>query len=183
MTMSTIKKLVSEYDVTFAVKEWLLKHGWDVVAFNPPGSQGTFTIPNPAKDPAYRGQRDSESPDIIALKDKNTILIVEAKPQYNESDTEKLTGLVKNKPRMELLNELVKKMCDANDVALDLPVRVILAKAHGGEEHPRKDMATFIVSTKDKWDPASIDPSIDPVQFMEVELKAPNDEIKNLIEA
>ena len=181
--MPTIKKSVSEYDVTFAVKEWLLKHGWDVVAFNPPGSQGTFTIPNPAKDPAYRGQTGSEAPDIIAVKSKNTILVIEAKPQYNESDTEKLMGLYKNKPRMELLTELVKKMCIANNVALDLPVRVILAKAHGGEEHPRKDMATFIVSTKDKWDATNIDPSIDPVQFMEVELKTPSNEIRDLIES
>ncbi len=181
--MSTTKKSVSEYDVTFAVKEWLLRHGWDVVAFNPPGSQGTFTIPNPAKDPAYRGQTGSEAPDIIAVKGKNTILIIESKSQYNADDTEKLLGLYKNKPRMELLIELVKKMCVANSVPFDLPIRVILAKAHGDEEYLRKDMATFIVSTKSKWDATNIDPSVDPFQSMEVRLKAPNDKIRNLIEA
>lgn len=179
--MSTTKKSVSEYDVTFAVKEWLLRHGWDVIAFNPPGSQGTFTIPNPAKDPAYRGQTGSEAPDIIAVKGKTTILIVESKPQYNADDTEKLLGLYKNKPRMELLIELVKKMCAANNVPFDLPVQVILAKAHGGEKELRKDMATFIVNTKDGWDPANIDPSLDPFQFMEVELNAPSNEAKELI--
>lgn len=180
--MSTTKKPVSEYDVTFAVKEWLFRHGWDVVAFNPPGSQGTFTIPNPAKDPAYRGQTGSEAPDIIAVKGKNTILIVESKPQYNADDTEKLLGLYKNKPRMELLIELVKKMCVANGVPFDLPARVILAKAHGGEEHLRKDMATFIVNVKNKWDSTNIDPSVDPFQFMEVELNSLNDKVKELIE-
>ena len=39
-----------EYAITYGVKDLLLSRNWDVIAYNPPGSQGTFTIPNPAKE-------------------------------------------------------------------------------------------------------------------------------------
>ena len=183
MTANTIKKLVSEYDVTFAVKEWLLRHKWDVVAFNPPGSQGTFTIPDPAKDPKYKGQTGSEAPDIIAVKNKVTILIVESKPHYDKKDAEKLLNLCKNKVRMKLFIKLIKNICIANNVAFRKPVKIILAKAHGGKPNLRKDMETFLVSVIKKWDPSNIDPTVDPFKFMQVALKTNSIAVKNLIES
>jgi hypothetical protein len=181
--MSIISQKISEYDVTFATKEWLLRHGWDVVAFNPPGSQGTFTIPNPAKDPKYKGQTGSEAPDIIAVKNKNTILIVESKPKYSAKDVDKLIKLYQNKPRMELLIELVRNICRANNVPFSTPVKVILAKAHGGAPNIRKDMETFVVELVEAWDPDNIDPSQDPFKVMKVTLKATSDSIKRIIES
>ena len=182
MTINTIQKSISEYDVTFAVKEWLLRHKWDVVAFNPPGSQGTFTIPNPSKDSKYKGQTGSEAPDIIAVRNKNTILIVESKPCYNKKDVEKLLNLFKNKARMQLLIELIKNICIANNIEFEKPIKIILAKAHGGEPRLRKDMKTFLVSVTKKWDPSNIDPRIDPFKFMRVVLKTHSTITENLIE-
>ena len=39
----------SEYDVAYATKEWLITHKWKIIAFDPPGAQGTFSIPDPVK--------------------------------------------------------------------------------------------------------------------------------------
>jgi hypothetical protein len=160
--------MVNEYDISFAVKEWLLKHGWEIAAFNPPGAQGTFTIPNPEKDPNYRGQSGSESPDIIAVKNKINILIVESKPAFNKHDTEKLLNLKNNIERMGILFELLKKVCLANDIPLEKPTNVILAKAHSGKDTVIVDMQTFLVTTDNSWNPQKIDPKIDPYNFMKV---------------
>jgi hypothetical protein len=174
--------MVNEYDVTFSVKEWLLEHDWNVVAFNPPGSQGTFTIPNPSKDPKYRGQTGSEAPDIIAVKKGGYVLIIECKPKYNQKDTEKSLNFYKNKERMNLLMELLERVCNANEIEFKKSVRVILAKAHGGKDALRMDMQTFIVSTSNKWNPLRIDPSIDPYKFMKVALKESNKTIGKIIQ-
>lgn len=172
----------TEYDVTFAVKEWLLKHGWSVVAFNPPGSQGTFTIPNPAKDPNYRGQTGSESPDIIAVKNGSNVLIVEAKPEYNQSDAEKLLGLYESKARLDLMLQLLEKVCVANGVPFEAPVHIILAKAHGGEEKPQKNLSTFLVSVDASWSPEDIDPKLDPFELMSVKFIGENPAVSRVVE-
>ena len=182
LKIMSITKKPTEYDVTFAVKEWLLAHGWDVAAFNPPGSQGTFTIPNPAKDPNYRGQTGSESPDIIAVKNASDILIVESKPLHNPSDTEKLLGLYKNPERVELMLKLLEKVCAANGVPFKKPVRIILAKAHGGKEEPHELLHTFLVSVDENWDIDQIDPKIDPFKFMHVKLLVTDRAIAKIIE-
>ena len=173
--------MVKEYDVTFAVKEWLLENKWDVVAFNPPGAQGTFTIPNPSKDPNYRGQSGSESQDIIAVKDESNVLIVESKPLFNQDDMTKLLNLKENKERMDLLVELLEKVCKANDVLLKKPINLILAKAHGGQDNLSMDMQTFLVSTHNTWNPRKIDPTIDPFKFMRVIFKESNRIIGEII--
>ena len=160
--------MVNEYDVTFAVKEWLLEHGWNVVAFNPPGAQGTFTIPNPSKDPAYRGQSGSESPDIIAIKGASNVLIVESKPLFNQHDTQKLLNLKENRSRMDVLVALLEMVCKANNIPFKKPISVILAKAHGGEDSLIMNMQTFLVSTDKVWNPRKIDPSTNPYKFMKV---------------
>lgn len=166
--------MVDEYDVTFAVKEWLLRHTWDIITFNPPGSQGTFTIPNPAKDPKYKGQTGSEAPDIIAIKESKYVLIIECKPKYTQKDTDKLLNFYKNKERMDLLIYLLEKVCEANNTKFKKPAKVILAKAHGGQDALRIDMQTFLVSTSNKWNPIKIDPEIDPYRYMKVIFKESN---------
>lgn len=108
---------ITEYQVSYAVKEWLLEKKWDVIAYNPPGSQGTFTIPNPNKDGTYRGQTGSESPDIVAVSGGN-VLVVEAKPKANVSDSEKLKALSENEPKLEIFTELIRKVCKANQISL-----------------------------------------------------------------
>ena len=91
---------LTEYDVCFATKEYLFNKNYIIVTWNPPGSQGTFTIPNPEKDPTYKGQTGSESPDLIAIKDKE-MLFVEAKDNVNSSydDIIKLQNMLSNPKR------------------------------------------------------------------------------------
>ena len=173
--------MVDEYDVSFAVKEWLLKHRWDIAAFNPPGAQGTFTIPNPSKDPKYRGQTGSESPDIIAIKDGKYILMVEAKPVFVNSDVDKLKNLVNNKERVKLLIDILEKVCQANSILFDKSAKIIIAKAHGGQGSLLSDAQTFLVSTDNDWDPSRIDPTIDPYKRMKVILHTTDKTIEKII--
>ena len=95
---------LTEYDICYATKEYLYKNNYTIVAWNPPGSQGTFTIPNPAKDPTYKGQTGSESPDLIAANESE-LLFVEAKDDINLSydDITKLQNMLSNPKRKELL--------------------------------------------------------------------------------
>lgn len=95
---------LTEYDVCYATKEYLKKKGYTIVTWNPPGSQGTFTIPNPAKDPNYKGQTGSESPDLIVVNNQE-ILFVEAKDNINSSydDIIKLKNMLSNPKRKDLL--------------------------------------------------------------------------------
>ena len=125
----------TEYDVSFAVKEWLLDHEWSIIAFNPPGAQGTFSIPNPSKDPKYKGQTGTESPDIIAVKEHHA-LIVECKPYLKQQilgDVDKILKLVMNKERMEILHDLIVGMCKANEIELNTDFHTIIAVGYGGE--------------------------------------------------
>ena len=128
------QSLPNEYDVAFAIKEWLIDHDWTIIAFNPPGSQGTFSIPNPSKDPDYKGQTGTEAPDIIAIK-SNHLLITECKDYRKPrilSDVEKLSKLISNKERMQLLYTILKKACSANDVQLPHDFHLITAVGYGG---------------------------------------------------
>jgi hypothetical protein len=142
---------VREYSITYAVKNLLLENNWDVIAYNPPGSQGTFTIPNPSKDGAYRGQTGSESPDIIAVK-KNLVLIVECKPAFDTSDAEKLTRLSSNWEKMEILTTLIKRVCAANSIQIPETLNYIFALAYQGKKHSIKDLGYISVEVSTNID-------------------------------
>jgi hypothetical protein len=174
MTIYTTIKMVREYEVTYVTKEHLMRNGWDIVAYNPPGSQGTFTIPNPNKDPNYRGQTGSESPDIVALKikdDINYILIVEAKPTHNERDVLKMKKLFLSKARRDLFLKIVSKQCIANNIDFDIikNSKIIFAKAHGGNENLVEDMITFhIVQKNSDWNPENFNARENIVEYFDV---------------
>lgn len=176
-------QLTDEYDVTYAVKEWLVRRGWSIVAFNPPGSQGTFTIPDPSKDPRYRGQTGSKSPDIIALKDSKYLLIIESKPTFDKKDVMKLINLVKNRDRLNLLVDILEKMCKANNVKFDRENHVLmLGKAHGGGLNPLPGIETFRVVTHSRWDAGNISGVTDPFAHMKVTYYPSSQEKRKLIE-
>lgn len=119
---------LTEYQVTYAVKEWLLEASWNVIAYNPPGSQGTFTIPNPKKDGTFKGQSGSESPDVVAVK-RGLILVVEAKPKQDKADADKLDALRKDADKMSIFKLLVGKVCGANQVEFHESYQFIWATA------------------------------------------------------
>lgn len=157
---------IREYNITYISKEFLVKNGWKIIAYNPPGSQGTFTIPNPDKDGSYKGQTGSLSPDIIALKLINGInifLIVEAKPTYNASDVEKMISMFENKKRRALFLQIAKSACEANDIEYDTSkeTKIHFAKAHGGEKHLDSKVETILITQLKSWDPKIIDPTKD----------------------
>lgn len=142
---------VREYSVTYAVKNLLLEKKWEVIAYNPPGSQGTFTIPNPSKDPVYRGQTGSESPDVIAVK-KNLVLIVECKPGFDASDADKLVRLSSNAEKMEILTTLIRRVCTANSIELPQNLDYIFALAYQGKKHSIKNLGFIAVEVSTKID-------------------------------
>ena len=87
----SIKKENKEVEgiLAFKIRDFLLRAGYEIKSFNPPGSQGGIILLD-----KYRG-RGSIKPDVIALKNKKVIL-VEVKPQFDQKDIEKLNRLNMN---------------------------------------------------------------------------------------
>lgn len=142
---------IREYAVTYGVKSLLLNLNWDVIAYNPPGSQGTFTIPNPSKDGGYRGQTGSESPDVIAIK-HGVVLIVECKSSFNAEDSKKLDRLSKNSQKMEILGTLIQRVCKANGISTSETLRYVFALAYQGKRHEIRNLGFISVDVKSSLD-------------------------------
>jgi hypothetical protein len=142
---------VKEYAITYGVKNFLLSKNWDVIAYNPPGSQGTFTIPNPSKDGGYRGQTGSESPDVLAIKN-NVVLVVECKPAFNLDDAEKMKRLSKDSKKMEILDILIRRVCAANEIDVSSSLIYIYALAFQGERNQEKELGFIEVEVSELFD-------------------------------
>ncbi len=168
---------VREYVITYIAKEYLQKNGWIIIAYNPPGSQGTFTITNPDKDAGYRGQTGSLSPDIVALKTtphKNIFLIVESKPDFNKDDIEKMKSMFSNPQRLTLFFQIIKGHALANGIAYDESLEKVIyfAKAHGGELNGIEEISTILVEQKTpNWNIKNIDPKDDIYKHFSVDFK------------
>lgn len=150
-TRKFMSQEVREYAITYGVKNLLLAKKWDVIAYNPPGSQGTFTIPNPSKDGGYRGQTGSESPDVIAIK-KDVVLIVECKPSFDLDDANKMKRLSEDSEKMEILNILIRRVCVANEIKISGDLEFIYALAYQGEMHNEKELGFIKVVVSEKVD-------------------------------
>lgn len=161
---------LTEYDISFAVKEYLYNKNYTIITWNPPGSQGTFTIPNPEKVPTYKGQTGSESPDLIAFNSEE-IVFIEAKDSIKKSfeDIAKLKNLLSNNKRKELLFTICKKQLEAlryNIKLENLSIRIGVAVPYE-ENFTQKftsyeDITVYAVeSNLEKWDNKIIDASID----------------------
>ena len=166
---------IREYNITYISKEFLMRKEWKIVAYNPPGSQGTFTIPNPDKDGSYKGQTGSLSPDIIAFKlinNINVFLIVEAKPTHNASDIRKMISMFENEDKRALFLQIAKPSCKANDVEYDTSKKteIHFAKAHGGENYLDPMVSTIFITQIKKWDAKTIDPTKDIYSNFKVEI-------------
>jgi len=142
---------IREYAITYAVKNYLLAKNWNVIAYNPPGSQGTFTIPNPNKDGGYRGQTGSESPDIIAIKN-NLVMVIECKSTFNLNDSVKLKKLFDNKDKMEILELLINRVCEANDIKISNKIQYIFALAYQGIPHKSDFLGLINVDVHEDFD-------------------------------
>jgi hypothetical protein len=141
----------NEYVITYGAKLYLIEKKWDVIAYNPPGSQGTFTIPNPSKDGREKGQTGSESPDVIAVKD-GFVLIVECKPNFDSGDSLKLKRLSQDEQKMEVLDILIRRVCKANEIGLPETLQYIYALAYSGQPHKIESLGFLNVIVSELFD-------------------------------
>lgn len=173
---------LTEYDVSFATKEYLLSKDYRLITWNPPGSQGTFTIPNPDKDPTYRGQTGSKAPDIIAFNDKE-FLIVEAKDSLKKSlkDITKMNEMLNSSKRKDLLFTICKKQMEAIDLdfnpneleivfGIAFPKNKNISNVRLQETLLQKKLKVFMVSSlKNNWDNKVICRPFDYRKWFQVE--------------
>ena len=177
----------SEYDVAYATKEWLIKNGWTIIAFDPPGAQGTFSIPDPSKKKEdEKGQTGTTAPDIIAVKD-DQILIVECKGSGEAkilSDAEKLKNFLHDDARIEVFKQIMEAACKANRVTLKFDKsNIILGKAHGGDDLLEDtEIETFHVKIEGTWDATNIDAKADLSETIKVTYHPTSDERKKILE-
>jgi hypothetical protein len=157
---------IKEYAITYGVKDLLLSKNWDVIAYNPPGSQGTFTIPNPSKDGGYRGQTGSESPDVIAIR-KDVVLIVECKPIFSLDDAEKMERLSKDSKKMEILGTLIRRVCRANGIPILAELRYIYALAYHGPKHNHSNLGFISVEVSNEFDITNVQADSSYERFFE----------------
>jgi hypothetical protein len=100
-----VQALVPRFSEAFihrAVRQYLSEEGWKLIAGQwPGGSDDTLHVlyvvdPTVARDLSPDPRRhslDKFVPDVVALK-HDTLLIVEAKPSYSQSDFDKLQRLI-----------------------------------------------------------------------------------------
>lgn len=109
---------MTETFVHIAMRKYLKKEGWILVAGEYPGGSDdelfVLSIMDPAvaKDNSPDPRRHSEGeiiPDLFAYKN-GIMLVIEAKPKYHIGDREKLKNLFLYK--MELMQKALKKFCE-----------------------------------------------------------------------
>tara|TARA_B100002019_G_C21191525_1_gene559092 strand:- start:565 stop:1071 length:507 start_codon:yes stop_codon:yes gene_type:complete len=155
---------LTEYEVSFIAKEFLLYKGFNIITFNPPGAQGSFTIPNPQKDSSYTGQTGSITPDIIAIKnegDESLIKIIESKPKFNQDDIDKMINLINDRERMEILNNLLNSVCKVNKFQIFKKRKFSIIKAHGGLENRMRNVRTIYIKKLNNFDVNDFDANTD----------------------
>lgn len=109
----TISKQLREDVIHVALRRYLKKMGWSLIAGQyPNGSDDelpplNIMDPTLARDDSPDHRRHSKNkfvPDLVALKDR-ILLIIEMKPRYSQSDADKLTSLFNNR-REDLITAL-----------------------------------------------------------------------------
>ena len=172
---------LTEYDISYAVKEYLYSNNYIIITWNPPGSQGTFTIPNPDKDPTYKGQTGSESPDLIAFN-CNEIVFIEAKDSISKSfsDIDKLYKLLSNSKRKKLLFNICTKQMEVLNYKINLEklkirIGVAVPNVDNIEDKYEEYNNITIYSVKSNlkdWDNKVINAKINMKDVFEVKEKA-----------
>ena len=177
----------SEYDVAYATKEWLITHKWKIIAFDPPGAQGTFSIPDPVKKKeSEKGQTGTTAPDIIAVKEQK-ILVVECKGSGKsrvEDDISKLKNFLTSQARIDVFKQIIEAACKANGATLKFDKsNIILGKAHGGDDLLEDaEIETFHVKIEGTWDATNIDVKADLSKIIKVTYHPTSDERKKILE-
>lgn len=149
--------MLTEYEITYITKEYLQKNWWIIITYNPPGSQWTFTIPDPIKDNTYKWQNWSMSPDIVAYKkNENCFLIVESKPIYNKADVQKMIKMFSNNERIIIFYDIIRWYANANklDIIINNQTSIIFAKSHSWDVNLiDEDINTILINKKNDFNP------------------------------
>jgi hypothetical protein len=108
---------MTESFVHVAMRQYLKKEGWTLVAGEYPGGSDdelyvlSIMDPTVARDNSPDPRRHSEGeiiPDLFAYKD-GIMLVIEAKPKYSYDDKKKLRNLLDYK--IDLLKSSLRKFC------------------------------------------------------------------------
>ena len=146
---------LSEEEVYLGAKVILKRAGWQVVAGQP--ARGTDNLPVvevKSPDVSEKGSLGSYKPDIIAIREGSTLL-VEAKPQHDSSDANKLIAMVSNQGRLALLYQelvargIVKVEGDPGAHLESFQSGVIGALANSDTVAPRGPL--FHIRVRDPW--------------------------------
>lgn len=131
----------TEGRVHVAMRSFLRSTGWHLIAGEYPGGSDHDLYPLNVVDPAVARDRSPDPrrhskgeliPDLVALKERD-LLVIEAKPNYNEADREKLAHLLSVR-REDFLAALEKFAVERRFEVLlpvhTLLIRPVLAFAH-----------------------------------------------------
>lgn len=135
--------MISEDDVLFAVKEFLLERGWEIVAYRSPGGHGGLVI-RPDSGP-HEG--DLFVLDLVAVKDKAAICL-EAKSAADRRDQEKLDLLFSEPSCRAALQSAVRNAASESEAAraCRLPLSLVKAVAFASGDIAPEDYVVFRVS-------------------------------------
>lgn len=135
---------MTESFVHVAMREYLKKEGWTLVAGEYPGGSDdelyvlSIMDPSVACDNSPDPRRHSEGeiiPDLFAYK-AGVMLIIEAKPKYSFDDKEKLRKLLADK--YGLLCDALRKFCGERGILSGInfeKIRYVPVLAFGNEQY------------------------------------------------
>jgi hypothetical protein len=146
---------MKEEEIYIATKAWFKKKDYLILGGQPPG--GTDHIPLiEIKDPNYseKGSKGSYKPDLI-VGNKENIIIIECKPDYDLGDEKKLKEIINSDERKIMLfkelqqrhllkNDLIKNY-DLNEENFKSDLRYCLS--HAGETMALDSIATLRVKS------------------------------------
>jgi|GEM_PF-1570510 len=146
----TDMSLLTEDEVYVAAKNLIKKHGWTIIAGQPPN--GCDHLPVVEIKSSHRigiGSKGAFKPDLIAVK-KGVFIIVECKPAHSEKDADKIRNALADPLRTQLLyQELLQRRifdrCGIKVSEEDFKLKIFGALAHSAEVKQMPDLIVLSV--------------------------------------
>jgi hypothetical protein len=93
----------AEMDLYISLKRYLKNSGWEILGGQPPsGSDHIPVVEVKLNHGLEKGSRQAFKPDLLALRD-NQLMLFEIKPNYSQSDFEKLIAVLDSDQRIRAL--------------------------------------------------------------------------------
>lgn len=142
--------LMSEDEVYVAAKSLLKKHGWSIIAGQPPnGCNHLPVVEIKSIDRIGIGSKGAFKPDLIATKN-NVLMIIECKPAHSEKDAKKIREVLGDPVRIRLLFQELsqRRLFDKHGLKMDektFKSNFFGALAHSEEGKPMEDLVILAV--------------------------------------